>query len=334
VEPTRIGINGLGRIGRCALRAAWERPDVEVVAANDLVDPGDMAYLVAHDSVHGRFPTAVAAADGALVLGDRTIPFHAERDPASIPWGDLGVDVVIESTGAFRSRADAAGHLDAGASTVLISAPSDDADVTIVPGVNDAELDTDRHGVISMASCTTNCVAPVLLALHRRFGVERGTFTTIHAYTSSQGLVDGPSRKRRRGRAAALSMVPTTTGAAVATERVLPSLEGRLDGLAVRVPVPDGSLVDLVATLDNDVAVEDLVECFREAAAGDLAGVLGVSDDELVSIDIVGRPESALVDVATLGVLGGRTVKVLAWYDNEMGYATRLVDLATMVHAA
>ena len=327
---TRIGINGLGRIGRAVLRLASARSDITVAGVNDLVDLDDMAYYVRHDSVHGAFPGAVETGGGDLVVDGETVRYTTERDPGDLDWE--GVDVVVESTGAFRSREDAARHLAGGARRVLISAPSDDADVTVVPGVNDEAYDPDTHEVISLASCTTNCVAPVLRVLHDRFGVASAMFTTIHAYTASQSLVDGPSRKVRRGRAAALSLVPTTTGAANATELVLPSLAGRLDGIAVRAPVPDGSITDLVATLESDTTAEAVLAAFRDAAAGDdiLGSVLGVSDEPLVSIDIVGDTHSALVDAGSIRMLDGQ-VKLLAWYDNEMGYAARLLDFAARI---
>lgn len=317
----------MGRIGRAALRQAQGNPEVQVAGINDLVPIDQAAYLLRHDSVHGRFPQEVEGQDSKLRMGDDLVPYHSESNPAEIPWRD--VDVVIESTGAFRSRDDAAGHLTAGAGKVIISAPSDDADVTIVPGVNDDDYHSGSHDVISMASCTTNCSAVVLKVLHDSFGVEKGLFTTVHAYTSSQALVDGPTRKHRRGRAAALSLVPTTTGAAVATERVLPELEGRLDGMAVRAPIPDGSLLDLVARVEESVDEATVMSAFTAAAQDHMKGILAVTEYELVSADIVGRTESALVDAPSTRVLGDFDVKILAWYDNEMGYAARLVDLAT-----
>lgn len=324
----RIGVNGLGRIGRCVLRRTATRNDVELVGVNDLVDMGDIAYLLRHDSVHGEFPGEVEQRDSKLEIAGEEVPFFSAERPEEIPWDDLGAVAVIESTGAFRSRADAAGHLEAGAHRVIISAPSDDADVTIVPGVNGERYDPEEHQVLSMASCTTNCVAPVLKVLHESFGVEHAMFTTVHAYTASQSLVDGPARKRRRGRAAAVSLVPTTTGAATATELALPELEGRLDGMAIRAPVPDGSLVDLVASLAQRVTARDALDAMRQASSTGLEGILGVAEDELVSSDIVGSPLSALVDAPSTRVLMERELKMIAWYDNEMGYAARLVDLA------
>ncbi len=310
------------------MRQTVGRNDVELATLNDLVDGDDLAYLLRHDSVHGDFPASVEAVDTSIRIGESEVAYFSESKPERLPWGDLGVEVVIESTGAFRSREDAARHLEAGARKVIISAPSDDADTTIVPGVNNDAYDSEDHDVLSMASCTTNCVAPVVKVLHDSFGIEQGMFTTVHAYTSSQSLVDGPARKRRRGRAAATSLVPTTTGAATATELVLPELEGRLDGMAIRAPIPDGSLVDLVADLNEVTTRDDVVAAMKDAASGDLDGILGVSEDELVSADIVGNPLSALVDAPSTAVLNDRQVKVIAWYDNEMGYAARLVDLA------
>jgi len=331
MDVVRIGINGLGRTGRCAFRSAVHREDVEVVGVNDLADLEDLAYLLRHDSVHGPFPGPLEERDSRLHLAGASIPGFSVDRPEAIPWGDLGADVVIESTGAFRSRADAAGHLEAGARKVIVSAPSDDADVTLVLGVNLSAYDPAAHHVVSNASCTTNCVAVVAKVLDEAFGVEWGMFTTVHAYTSSQGLVDGPMRKRRRGRAAALSLVPTSTGAAQATALVLPSMDGRLDGMAIRAPVPDGSVTDLVARVAAPADAAAVAAAFRSAAGAGLEGILGVSDEELVSADIVGDTHSALIDGPSIRVLGERNVKVLAWYDNEMGYSTRLVDLAEMI---
>ncbi len=331
MEPTRIGINGLGRIGRCVLRRVRGDDGIEVVGVNDLAGIDDIAYLIRHDSVHGPYPGPVEADGTTLVLDGVRIPFSERRQPGDLPWGELGADVVVEATGVFRSRHDAAAHLDAGARKVILSAPSDNADTTLVLGVNHESYDPERHHVVSNASCTTNCLAPVLKVLDDAFGIESALFTTVHAYTSSQGLVDAPMRKRRRGRAGALSLVPTTTGAAQATEQVLPSLAGRLDGMAIRVPVPDGSVTDLVARVGRTVDSDALIEVFRREAAGPMQGILSVEDDEVVSVDIIGNPHSAIIDAPSVRVLGGRDVKVLAWYDNEMGYAARLVDLARLI---
>lgn len=334
-QPIRIGINGFGRIGRAACRQLLADGRFEVAGINDLSDLDDLAYLMRYDSVHGTFHEPVDA-DGTatLVVGDRRIPFSNASDPADIPWGELGATLVIESTGAFRSRADAARHLDAGARRVVISAPSDDADATFVHGVNHRDYDPERHRVVSSASCTTNCLAPVAMVLHDRFGIEDLLMSTIHAYTSSQALVDRPARKRRRGRAGALSIVPTTTGAAKATEVVLPALAGRMDGMAYRVPVEDGSVIDAVAHLERDVTADDVLAAFEEAAAGELRGDLRVSRDAIVSRDVIGDPHGAIVDAAATMVLRDRVAKVVAWYDNEWGYAARMLALAHHVASA
>lgn len=331
-KRVRVAVNGFGRIGRCTVKQMFERPELEVVAVNDLADPGDLAYLFKYDSVHGWYPKKVECADGRLRVGNHELAFFAERDPAALPWRELGIDVVIEATGLFRSREKAAAHLSAGARKVIISAPSDDADGMFVMGVNHELFDSAQHHVVSMASCTTNCLAPVAKVLHQRFGVEHLMITTVHAYTSSQVLMDTPTRKRRRGRAAALSIVPTSTGAAVATGKVIPELEGRMDGMALRVPVPDGSVTDIVATLQVDVTAESVNAALAEAASrAPLAGILRVSDEALVSRDIIGDPHSSIVDLESTMVLRNRVVKVLSWYDNEWGYSARLVDFAALV---
>jgi glyceraldehyde 3-phosphate dehydrogenase len=325
---TRVGINGLGRIGRAVLRQVADRDDVEVVAVNDLVELDELAYLLRYDSVHGRFGP-VEHKNASLVIRGDEIPFSSHAQPNAIPWGDVGAEVVIDATGAFRSRSAAAGHLEAGAGGVIISAPSDDVDATVVLGVNEENYDPVHHRIVSLASCTTNCLAPLVRVLHQAFGVEHAVFTTIHAYTSSQSLVDGPARKRPRGRAAALSIIPTTTGAAQAAEKVLPELAGRISGIAIRVPVADGSLTDLVAQVQREVTVEEINEAFRSAATRpELKAILGVSEDRLVSADIIGDPRSAVIDAANTQVPRPRLVKVLAWYDNEWGYAARLTDFA------
>lgn len=331
MKVTRVGINGLGRIGRAVVRQITDWEDVDVVAVNDLSDLDELAYLLRYDSVHGRF-RPVEHRNSSLVVRGKEIPFSSHNDPSAIPWGDVGAEVVIDATGAFRSRGAAAGHLEAGAERVIISAPSDDVDITVVPGVNDREYDPAHHRVVSLASCTTNSLAPVLKVLHEAFGVEHAVFTTIHAYTSSQSLVDGPARKRPRGRAAAVSIIPTTSGAAEAAERVLPELAGRISGIAMRVPVPDGSVTDLVAQLGREATAEEVNDTFRSAATRpELRAILGVSEDRLVSADIIGDPRSAVVDAANTQVSVGRTLKVLAWYDNEWGYAARLVDFARYI---
>jgi glyceraldehyde 3-phosphate dehydrogenase len=332
VGPVRIGINGFGRIGRCAFKQFVAGHDFEVVAINDLADLGDLAYLLKYDSVHGWYPRKVSHDDEALLVDGRRVRFFSRDKPGEIPWRAAGADVVIECTGAFRSRDKAAGHLTAGARKVILSAPADDADGTFVYGVNTDRYDAGQHHVISNASCTTNCLAPLAKVLLERFGVEHMLITTVHAYTSSQALMDAPMRKRRRGRAAALSIVPTTTGAARATARVLPELEGRIDGMALRVPVPDGSVTDVVALLARDVTADAVNRALREAAeSAPLRGVLRVSDEALVSCDILGDPHSSIVDAESTMVLRDRVVKVIAWYDNEWGYAARLVDMSRLV---
>ncbi|MBM3223000.1 MAG: type I glyceraldehyde-3-phosphate dehydrogenase [Candidatus Tectomicrobia bacterium] len=325
----RIGINGFGRIGRMVLRRTMSLPDVEVVAVNDLAHIGDLAYLLKYDSVHGRFPGTVTHEDKAIMVDGHAVPFTAERDPAKIPWGQAGVDVVIECTGALRGRADASGHLQGGARKVVISAPSDDVDATIVPGVNDAMYDRAQHQVVSMASCTTNSLAPVAKVLQEQFGIAQLFITTVHAYTSSQSIMDKPTRKRRRGRAGALSMIPTSTGAAKATALVLPALAGKVDGMAIRVPIPDGSVTDIVVQLDKATSAPEINACLREASQRPpLQGILEVNDEEIVSVDIVGNPHSSIVDAPSTMVLNGKTAKILAWYDNEWGYSCRLAELA------
>ena len=330
----RIGINGFGRIGRCTFKQLVADDRFEVVGINDLADLDDLAYLLKYDSVHGWYPRKVETAEGNLVVDGADISFTEERDPAALPWGELGVDVVIESSGVFRSRSDAAKHLTAGASKVLISAPSSDADKTFVYGVNDEQYDPDSHVVISNASCTTNCLAPVAKVLHDTFGVERLMMSTIHAYTSSQSLMDTPVRKRRRGRSAALSIVPTTTGAAKATELVIPELEGRMDGMAFRVPVEDGSVVDATVTLEKSASIEAVHEAMEAAAQGRMKGVLRVTEEALVSRDIIGDPHSSIIDAQSTMTLGDNTVKIVSWYDNEWGYSARLVDMAALLGGA
>jgi glyceraldehyde-3-phosphate dehydrogenase type I len=328
---TRIAINGFGRIGRCSFKQFLADPRFEVVGVNDLADLEDLAYLLKYDSVHGWYPRKVSTRDDNLVVDDSEIQFTSEPDPAQLPWGRLGVEVVIESTGAMRSRDDAARHLTAGASRVVISAPSDDADATFVYGVNEETFDQEQHFVVSNASCTTNCLAPVAKVLSDGFGVEHLMMSTIHAYTSSQSLVDTPARKRRRGRAAALSIVPSTTGATRATARVIPELEGRMDGMAFRVPVEDGSITDVTAVLSGPATIDQIHGALAEAAAGRMKGVLRVADEELVSRDIIGDPHSSIVDSASTILLGDKVVKIVAWYDNEWGYAARMVDIAAVV---
>ena len=328
---TRVAINGFGRIGRCSFKQFVEDDRFEIVGVNDLAEHDELAYLLKYDSVHGWYPRKISTTGDRLVVDDTEIPFTQERDPSQLPWGDLGVDVVIESTGAMRSREDAAGHLEAGAPRVIISAPSDDADATFVVGVNDDTFDPENHFVVSNASCTTNCLAPVAKVLSDSFGVEHLMMSTIHAYTSSQSLMDLPTRKRRRGRAAALSIIPTTTGATKATARVIPELEGRMDGMAFRVPVEDGSVTDITALLGREVTVDEVHAALTEAAEGRMKGILRITDEALVSRDIIGDPHSSIVDAESTLILQGNVIKIVAWYDNEWGYSARMVDIAAVV---
>jgi len=328
---TRIAINGFGRIGRCTFKQFLADDRFEIAGVNDLAEHDELAYLLKYDSVHGWYPRKVSTRGDRLVVDDTEIPFTQERDPSKLPWGDLGVDVVIEATGAMRSRSDAAGHLEAGASRVVISAPSDDADATFVYGVNHETYDPEKHFVISNASCTTNCLAPVAKVLSDSFGVEHLMMSTIHAYTSSQSLMDLPTRKRRRGRAAALSIIPTTTGATKATALVIPELEGRMDGMAYRVPVEDGSVTDITALLGREVTVEEVHAALTEAAERRMRGVLRVTDEALVSRDIIGDPHSSIVDSESTLLLKGNVIKIVSWYDNEWGYSARMLDIAAVV---
>jgi glyceraldehyde 3-phosphate dehydrogenase len=328
---TRVGINGFGRIGRAFTRLALERTDLEVVAVNDITDARTLAHLLAFDSTYGRLAQAVDYTGDSLIVAGMPIAVLSERDPAGIDWGKLGADVIVESTGKFRSRDGAALHLKGGARKVLISAPGKSVDLTVVIGVNDGAYDPARHDVISNASCTTNCVAPMVKVLHDAFGVEQGFMTTVHAYTGDQMLLDGPHKDLRRARSAATSIVPTTTGAARATGEVIPALAGKLDGVAVRVPVEDGSLTDLAVVLSQDVTATAVSEAFAAAAAsGPLAGILRYSTDPIVSRDIIGDSASCVFD-SELTQASGRLVKVFGWYDNEWGYTCRLADLAALV---
>ncbi|GLB66038.1 type I glyceraldehyde-3-phosphate dehydrogenase [Arthrobacter mangrovi] len=329
---TRVAINGFGRIGRNFFRAALAQgPDLEIVAINDLADAKTLAHLLKYDSVMGRISESVEVKDDGLLVGGRTVRVLAERDPAQLPWKDLDVGIVIESTGFFTKAGDARKHLDAGAAKVLISAPGTDVDLTVVMGVNDRDYDPQAHNIISNASCTTNCLAPLAMVLHENFGIERALMTTIHAYTADQNLQDGPHRDLRRARAAAINVVPTSTGAAKAIGLVLPDLKGKLDGYAIRVPVPTGSATDLTAQLSREVTVDEVNAAYKMAAADErLAGILTYSEDPLVSSDIVTDPASSIFDSGLTKVIGNQ-VKVVAWYDNEWGYSNRLVDLAELV---
>jgi len=324
----RVGINGFGRIGRNFYRAHLERGgDFEVVAANDVGDAETMAYLLKHDSVLGTLDEDVAAGDGKITVGSQELQLLSERDPGNLPWGDLGVDVVLESTGFFTDRDGAAKHLDGGARKVIISAPAKGPDVTIVLGVNDGDYDPEAHDVISNASCTTNCVAPLAKVLHDELTIEQGFMTTIHAYTNDQRLADVPHKDLRRSRAAAENIIPTTTGAARAVGKVLPRLAGKLDGIAMRVPVPDGSIVDLACRLGRPASAGEVNEAVRAAAQGELAGIVEYSEVPLVSSDIIGNPRSSIFDALSTVASGDAYLKVVAWYDNEWGYSNRVVDL-------
>jgi glyceraldehyde 3-phosphate dehydrogenase len=331
---TRVAINGFGRIGRNFFRAALAQgADLEIVAINDLTDAKTLAHLLKYDSVMGRISESVEVKDDGLLVGGKTVRVLAERDPAQLPWKDLDVDIVIESTGFFTKAGDARKHIDAGAAKVLISAPGSDVDLTVVLGVNDGDYDPQAHHIISNASCTTNCLAPLAMVLHENFGIERALMTTIHAYTADQNLQDGPHRDLRRARAAAINVVPTSTGAAKAIGLVLPELKGKLDGYAIRVPVPTGSATDLTAQLSREVTVEEVNAAYKMAAADErLAGILTYSEDPLVSSDIVTDPASSIFDSGLTKVIGDQ-VKVVAWYDNEWGYSNRLVDLVALVGA-
>ncbi len=332
MAKARIGINGFGRIGRCALKHIIKREEADVVGINDLADIGDLTYLLKYDSVHGWYPPKTSHDEHSIQVDDHNIHFFSEKDPDRIPWGKIGVDIVLECSGVFRKRKEAAGHIEAGAKKVIISAPSEDADAMFVLGVNHETYDPQHHHVVSNASCTTNSLAPVAIVLHEAFGVEHIMITTVHAYTSSQSLTDIPTRKRRRGRAAGVSIVPTTTGAARATAKVIPELEGRMDGIALRVPVPNGSITDMVMTLKKDVTAQSVNAALQEAAGQErLRGILRVTEEALVSRDIIGDPHSSIVDAESTMVLRDRVVKVLAWYDNEWGYSARMADLAHLM---
>ncbi len=325
----RVGINGFGRIGRNVFRAATSRAkgEVEIVAVNDLTDAKTLAYLLKYDSVFGVYPGTVEHEGDAIIVDGTPIRVLAERDPGNLAWGDMGVDIVVESTGFFTKRADAAKHLEGGAKKVIISAPATEPDLTIVLGVNDDQYDPAKHDVVSNASCTTNCLAPVAKVLDDAFGLEQGFMTTCHAYTNDQRILDLPHSDLRRARAAALSIIPTSTGAARAIGEVLPHLKGKLDGIALRVPTPDGSVVDLVADLRDAPGKDEINEALREAANGPMKGILGCCDDPMVSRDIVGDSHSSLVDTALTMTMGNQA-KVISWYDNEWGYSCRVVDLA------
>ena len=328
----RIGINGFGRIGRNMLRASWNDPAVEYVAVNDITDAKTLAHLLKYDSVLGTFPEKVEATADAIVVNGRPVRVLAEKEIAKLPWKDLGVSVVVESTGKFTKRPDVVQHIEkGGAAKVIVSAPATDPDATLVLGVNEKTYDPAKHHVISNASCTTNCLAPVVKVLHEAFGLEKGFMTTVHSYTNDQKILDAPHKDLRRARAAAVSQIPTTTGAAKAVGLVMPELKGKIDGFSVRVPTPNVSLVDFVAVLGKTVTAEEVNAAFQAAAAGPLQGILGVTDEPLVSCDFMGDRRSGIVDLLSTKVIGGNLVKVIAWYDNEWGYSCRLVDLAKYI---
>ncbi|MEJ2010877.1 MAG: type I glyceraldehyde-3-phosphate dehydrogenase [Anaerolineales bacterium] len=326
-----IAINGMGRIGRAALKQIQDLPDLELVAVNDLIDIENIAYLLKYDTVYGRMPQAVSVQDGELKVGDHTIRFLQERDPANLPWGELGIDIVLECTGVFRKSKDLQKHLHAGARSVILSAPAKDDEVmTIVYGVNQSEV-KEGH-IVSCASCTTNCITPVVEVIDRRIGIQKALMTTIHAYTASQGIVDGPSSKWRRGRAGAANLVPTTTGAALATTKALPQLEGRFDGVAVRAPVPAGSVADMTFLVKRATTIDEVNSILREEAGTDrYRGILGTTDDSIVSSDILGDPHASIVDLQMTQVVDQDLVKIMSWYDNEWGYTRQMLREAENV---
>jgi glyceraldehyde 3-phosphate dehydrogenase len=328
----RVGINGFGRIGRNVFRAAQAAgADIDWVAVNDLTDNETLAHLLRYDSILGPYPGTVELSDEGLVVDDKEVKVFEERDPAALPWGEHGVDVVLESTGLFTKRAEAAKHLEAGAKKVVISAPATDEDITVVLGVNFDRYDPNSHDVISNASCTTNCLAPFAKVVHEAVGIQHGLMTTIHAYTADQNLQDGPHKDLRRARAAAINLVPTSTGAAKAVGLVLPDLNGRLHGFAVRAPVPTGSLVDLTFVASRETSIEEVNAAFAAAAEGPLQGIMQYTEDEIVSSDIVGNPHSSIVDGKLTAIMQGTMVKVVSWYDNEWGYSNRCVDVLQKV---
>ncbi|MBI4574566.1 MAG: type I glyceraldehyde-3-phosphate dehydrogenase [candidate division NC10 bacterium] len=328
---TRVGVNGFGRIGRNFFRAACQDPALEIVAVNDITDARTLGHLLKYDSVHGPFRGTVEAKDNALAVNGGTVKVFASKDPAALPWRDLGVQIVVESTGRFTDRAGAGKHLEAGARKVVISAPAKEEDITIVLGVNEGRYDPAKHHIISNASCTTNCLAPVAKVVLKTFGIKHGFMTTIHSYTNDQQILDLPHKDLRRARAAAMSMIPTSTGAAKAVGLVLPELKGKMHGLAIRVPTPNVSLVDLVAETEKVASVEEVNNALRKAAEGELQGILGFSEEPLVSVDFNGNALSSIVDGPSTSVMDGTMVKVLAWYDNEWGYSCRVRDLIKFI---
>jgi glyceraldehyde 3-phosphate dehydrogenase len=327
----RVGINGFGRIGRNVLRAATDKKEIEFVAVNDLTDARTLAYLLQYDSVHGRFDAQVEAGEDFIIVNGNRIAITAIRDPGQLPWKDLGVEVVVESTGRFRDRASASKHLEAGAKRVIISAPAKDPDVTLVLGVNEGDYNPGTHQILSMGSCTTNCLAPIAKILSDEFGIEYGLMTTIHAYTNDQVILDFPHSDLRRARAAAISMIPTTTGAATALSLVIPQLRGKMDGMAIRVPTANVSVVDLSAWLKKGTTVDEVNGTFRRYAQGEMKGILNYSEEPLVSIDYNGDPHSSTVDGLSTKVTGGKMLKVISWYDNEWGFSTRMGELLLFI---
>ncbi|GAX90935.1 glyceraldehyde-3-phosphate dehydrogenase [Effusibacillus lacus] len=327
----KLGINGTGRIGRMVFRIAMDDPDFDLVAVNTTTDPASLAHLLKYDSVHGRWDVEIEEEENALIVNGRKIHIMSDRDPNNLKWGEYGTDIVIESTGKFRTRETAGIHIQNGARKVIITAPGKDEDATIVMGVNEEMYDPQHHHVLSNASCTTNCLAPVAKVLHQEFGIEQGLMTTVHSYTNDQKNLDNPHKDLRRARACATSIIPTSTGAARAVGIVLPELKGKLNGLALRVPTPNVSIVDLVVTLQKEVTVDKVNAALKKAAAGSLKGILSFTEEPLVSVDFVGNSASSIVDGLSTMVVGERTVKVLAWYDNEWGYSCRVVDLARLV---
>jgi glyceraldehyde 3-phosphate dehydrogenase len=327
----KVGINGFGRIGRNVFRAALNNPEIDIVAVNDLTDVKTLAHLLKYDTTHGKLDATVDYTENALIVNGKEVKVFAERDPGNLPWKDLGVEIVVESTGIFTKKEKAALHLNAGAKKVIISAPATDEDITIVMGVNEDKYDPANHHVISNASCTTNCLAPFAKVLHEKFGIVKGMMTTVHSYTNDQNVLDLPHKDLRRARTAAQNIIPTTTGAAKAVALVLPELKGKLNGFAIRVPTPNVSVTDLVAQLERNVTVEEVNAALKEAAEGPLKGILAYSEEPLVSSDYNGNPASSTIDALSTMVVDGNLVKVVSWYDNEWGYSNRVVDLAVYI---
>ncbi|HDI72987.1 MAG TPA: type I glyceraldehyde-3-phosphate dehydrogenase [Candidatus Altiarchaeales archaeon] len=327
----KIAINGFGRIGRCVFRAACDNEDIDFVAINDLTDAKTLAHLLRYDSVHGRFEKEIEAKENSLVVDGKEIRILSEKDPGNLPWKELNVDIVIESTGRFRDRESASKHIKTGAKKVIITAPAKDPDWTVVMGVNEKDYDPERHNIISNASCTTNCLAPVAKVILDRFGIKKGFMTTVHSYTTDQRLLDLPHKDLRRARAAAVSIIPTSTGAAVATALVIPELKGKLNGIAMRVPTANVSIVDLVVETEKNVTVDEVNNALKAAADGELKGILAYTDEPLVSIDFNGNPNSSIVDLNSTNVIENNLVKILSWYDNEVGYSQRIVDLTLYI---